>query len=173
MNSFHVFRRSKVLVTGHTGFKGSWLSLWLKQLGANVSGISIDIPSVPSHFVATNLSDHIEDHRVDVRDSDAVKRIVKDLQPDFVFHLAAQALVRPSYDNPVETMMTNAIGSANILDSLRSLDKLVTVVMITSDKVYDNVLTLDENIVDDNNMSRFMLLSRLKEEILEDKKNEQ
>jgi CDP-glucose 4,6-dehydratase len=129
----------KIIITGHSGFKGSWLSLWLKQLGANVSGVSIDIPSTPSHFTATNLFDHIDDHHIDIRDSEAVKQLVKEIQPDFVFHLAAQALVRPSYEAPVETMMTNAIGSANILDALRSLDKPVTAVMITSDKAYDNL----------------------------------
>jgi CDP-glucose 4,6-dehydratase len=133
------YNKKTVLITGHTGFKGSWLSLWLKQLGANVSGISLDIPSTPSHFIAANLSDHIDDYSIDVRDGTAVKRIIQDIQPDFVFHLAAQALVRPSYEDPVETMMTNAIGSANILDALRSLDKPVTAVMITSDKAYDNL----------------------------------
>jgi CDP-glucose 4,6-dehydratase len=135
----NIFDNKIVLITGHTGFKGSWLSFWLKQLGALVCGISIDIPSVPSHFVVAKLSDQIDDHRIDVRDGDAIKRTVKDIQPDFVFHLAAQSLVRPSYENPVETMMTNAIGSANILDALRSLKKPVTAVMITSDKAYDNV----------------------------------
>jgi len=139
MTISNVFNGKNVLITGHTGFKGSWLSLWLKQLGAKVSGISIDIPSTPSHFVAANLSYEIDDHRIDIRDGEAVKQIVKDIQPDFIFHLAAQALVRPSYETPVETMMTNAIGSANILDALRSLDKPVTAVMITSDKAYDNV----------------------------------
>jgi len=134
-----IFYGKKVLITGHTGFKGSWLSLWLNQLGANVSGFSFDIPSVPSHFVVANLSDYVDDHRIDVRDGYAVTRLVKKLQPDFLFHLAAQALVRPSYENPVETMMTNAIGSVNILEALRSINKQVSVVMITSDKAYDNV----------------------------------
>ena len=139
MTLFNAFNGPKVLITGHTGFKGSWLSLWLKQLGANVTGISIDIPSEPSHFDAANLSGMIDDHRVDIRDSESVRRTVQESQPDFVFHLAAQALVRPSYENPVETMMTNAIGPANILDALRGLDKPVTAVIITSDKAYDNV----------------------------------
>ena len=134
-----IYKNKVILVTGHTGFKGSWLSLWLKQLGAKVSGISIDIPSTPSHFIAANLTVKLDDHRIDIRDRKAVKQIIKEVQPDFVFHLAAQALVRPSYETPVETMMTNAIGSANILDALRSLDKPVTAVMITSDKAYDNV----------------------------------
>jgi CDP-glucose 4,6-dehydratase len=138
-NYCNVYKDKKVLLTGHTGFKGSWLTIWLKQWGAKVSGISIDIPSNPSHFVAANLSDEIDDHRIDIRKREAVKQIVKEVQPDFVFHLAAQALVRPSYETPVETMMTNAIGSANILDALRSFDKPVTLVMITSDKSYDNV----------------------------------
>ena len=133
------YKNKTILVTGHTGLKGSWLSLWLKQLGAKVYGISIGIPSEPSHFIAANLSDKIVDHRIDIRDGVVVKQIVKVIQPDFVFHLAAQALVRPSYESPVETMMTNAIGSANILDALRILYKPVPAVMITSDKAYDNV----------------------------------
>ena len=140
MNNFcNIYQDKTVLLTGNTGFKGSWLSLWLKQLGAQVSGISIDIPSDPSHFTAAKLSDYIDDYRVDVRDTEAVKNIVKKVQPDFVFHLAAQALVRLSYENPVETMMTNAIGSANILDALNGLNKPVTAVMITSDKAYENM----------------------------------
>ena len=139
MDLFNVYNKSRVLITGHTGFKGTWLSLWLKKLGANVSGFSIDIPSNPSHFRAANLSSQIEDHRIDVRDTDTVRRIIGDLEPDFVFHLAAQALVRPSYENPIATMMTNTIGSANVLDALRQLKKPVVAVMITSDKAYNNV----------------------------------
>ena len=135
----NIYNGKTVLITGHTGFKGSWLSLWLKQLGAKVSGVSIGIPSIPSHFMAANLSDEIDDHRIDIQDGKAVKQIIKDIQPDFIFHLAAQALVRPSYETPVETMMINAIGSANILDALCSIDKPVSAVMITSDKAYDNV----------------------------------
>ena len=134
-----VFNNANVLVTGHTGFKGSWLSLWLKKLGANVTGVSIDIPSQPSHFNATQLSNEINDNCLDIRDGDALKKLVNEVQPDFVFHLAAQALVRPSYNNPIDTLTTNAIGSANILDALRNLDKFVVAVMITSDKAYDNV----------------------------------
>jgi len=136
---FNSYNGKKVLITGHTGFKGSWLSLWLIKLGAKVSGISADIPSTPSHFSASNVSCKIDDHRIDIRDGEAVKQLINEFKPDFVFHLAAQALVRPSYKKPVETMMTNAIGTVNILDALRSLDKPVTAVMITSDKAYDNV----------------------------------
>ena len=135
----NAFNNKKIVITGHTGFKGSWLSLWLKQLGAKVSGVSIDIPSMPSHFIAANLSDQIDDHRIDIRDGEEIKRIVKEIQPDFVFHLAAQSLVRLSYRKPLSTMMTNAIGSANVLDALRFIKKPVVAVMITSDKVYDNV----------------------------------
>ena len=134
----NTFKNKNVLVTGHTGFKGTWLSLWLKQLGANVSGISIDIPSEPSHFNAANLSNKINDYRLDIRDGDAIKNLIDEIQPDYIFHLAAQALVRPSYDNPLETISTNALGTANILDALRALKKKVVAVMITSDKAYDN-----------------------------------
>jgi CDP-glucose 4,6-dehydratase len=139
MSFVNTYNNKTVLVTGHTGFKGSWLSLWLKRLGATVHGVSLDIPSNPSHFKATNLSSQIEDHRLDIRDATALKDLIKDVQPAFIFHLAAQALVRPSYENPLETLTTNAMGSANVLDSLRTIEKPVVAVMITSDKAYDNV----------------------------------
>jgi len=134
-----IYNNKTVLVTGHTGFKGSWLSLWLKSLGAKVVGISIDIVSTPSIYEAADLSSYIDDRRLDIRDLDTLQAMVNEIKPDFVFHLAAQALVRPSYENPIDTISTNAIGSANILEALRVLDKPVTVVMITSDKAYDNV----------------------------------
>ena len=133
------FNGKKVLVTGNTGFKGSWLSIWLKQLGAIVHGVSFDIPSTPSHFSVTSLSTQIEDHRLDIRDAASIAKLVQKIQPDFVFHLAAQALVRPSYEDPLGTITTNAIGTANFLDALRNLDKPVVAIMITSDKAYDNV----------------------------------
>ena len=134
-----VFKNKKVLITGHTGFKGSWLSLWLKSLGAEVIGLSIDVPTNPSNFDASLVSNVIEDHRIDIRDSLAVKKIVHKCQPDFLFHMAAQALVIPSYNNPLDTLSINALGTANILDALRTIDKKVVAVMITSDKAYDNV----------------------------------
>jgi CDP-glucose 4,6-dehydratase len=134
-----IFEGKKIVITGHTGFKGTWLTLWLRNLGANVVGISVDIPSKPSHFMAANINSYIEDYRLDIRDNSLVEDVIRKVQPDFVFHLAAQALVRPSYENPIETFSTNALGSSNILDALRVIDKPVTAVMITSDKVYDNV----------------------------------
>jgi CDP-glucose 4,6-dehydratase len=134
-----LFKDKTVLITGHTGFKGSWLSIWLAHLGARVVGISDGIVSDPSNFSASDVSNVIDDQRLDITNANAVKNIVKEIQPDFVFHLAAQALVRPSYDNPIRTMTVNSIGTACILDAVRCLDKRVAVVMITSDKAYDNV----------------------------------
>jgi len=129
-----------VLVTGHTGFKGSWLSLWLRRLGARVIGLALEPPSEPSNFEASGLSDALEaDLRVDVRDSAAILAVIRRIQPDFVFHLAAQALVKPSYEDPLLTMQVNAMGSANILQALREVQHPVVAVMITSDKCYDNV----------------------------------
>ena len=139
MSSFSVFRGKTVLVTGHTGFKGSWLTAWLNLLDAKVIGISMDLPSEPCNFYASNLGKIVHDHRIDIRDADAVRHLVQQTEPDFVFHLAAQALVRPSYENPLETLSTNAIGPANVLDALRGLEEPVVAVMITSDKAYDNV----------------------------------
>ena len=129
----------KVLITGHTGFKGSWLSIWLNELGAEVTGVSLSVPSTPSNFEVNAVSSFVKDYRVDIRDIKALQEVIHKIQPDFVFHLAAQALVRPSYQNPLETLTTNAIGTANLLDVLRTLDKQVIAVIITSDKAYDNV----------------------------------
>lgn len=139
MDYFTEFRDKTVLVTGHTGFKGSWLCVWLNELGANVVGLSIDVPSSPSNFDLCGLTDSVVDMRVDVRDANAVKDIVQAHRPDYIFHLAAQALVRPSYEFPLDTLTTNAVGTSNVLDALRELDHEVIAIMITSDKVYDNV----------------------------------
>jgi CDP-glucose 4,6-dehydratase len=135
----NIFQNKTVLITGHTGFKGSWLSVWLESLGAKVVGASLEPPSQPSHFEAVGLSEIIEDHCVDIRDGDALKEFVSQTQPDFVFHLAAQALVRQSYDDPVVTYQTNSMGTLNLLEALRSLKKKCTTVLITSDKCYNNV----------------------------------
>ncbi|MDA9909973.1 GDP-mannose 4,6-dehydratase, partial [Gammaproteobacteria bacterium] len=117
MISLNIFNNKKIIVTGHTGFKGSWLSLWLSNLGADVIGISNDIPSVPSHFESIKLGNTIQDLRFDIRDHGQISKIFQDIQPDFVFHLAAQALVRESYENPIATWQTNTLGTINILES--------------------------------------------------------
>jgi len=133
------FSGKTALVIGHTGFKGSWLSAWLSSLNVNVIGLSLDIPTSPSNFESSNIKSCVEDNRVDIRDLNAVKKIVNDSQPDYIFHLAAQSLVRLSYDIPLDTITTNALGTAHILEAIRGLDKSVIAVIITSDKAYDNV----------------------------------
>jgi CDP-glucose 4,6-dehydratase len=135
----NTFANSRVLITGHTGFKGSWLSLWLSSLGAKVAGVSLDVPTEPSHFEAGNISGIVQDHRLDIRDSLALKSLVRELRPDFVFHLAAQPLVRRSYADPLETWQTNTMGTVNVLEALRELKTPCVSVLITSDKCYDNV----------------------------------
>ena len=129
-----IFFGKSVLITGHTGFKGSWLAVWLESLGAQVVGVALKPPSEPSHFEVARLSEIIEDHRIDIRDCDALKRVVSQTQPDFVFHLAAQPLVRQSYLDPTETYQTNVIGTLNLLEGLRLLKKPCAAVLITSDK---------------------------------------
>ena len=121
MKDFKVFRNKKVIVTGHTGFKGSWLSLWLKILGANVVGVSLKDPSNPSHFKAIKLKNIIKNQRLDIRNLKKLKNIFKKHNPDFVFHLAAQALVKKSYSDPIYTWTTNTIGTINVLESLKNL----------------------------------------------------
>jgi len=133
------FASCTVLITGHTGFKGSWLTALLSTLGARVIGVALDPPSHPSHFEVAGLTEIIEDHRLDIREGDALKHLLSQTQPDFVFHLAAQPLVRQSYLDPVETYQTNVLGTLNLLEALRPLKKRCTAVLITSDKCYDNV----------------------------------
>jgi CDP-glucose 4,6-dehydratase len=135
----NIYKGKTVLVTGHTGFKGSWIVMWLNHMGAKVIGLSDKVPTNPSLFSTANLTSRIQDLRVDIRDLKAVSNAVDTAKPDIIFHLAAQALVADSYSDPVTTIQTNAIGTMNILESIRMLNRKVTAIMITSDKVYDNV----------------------------------
>ena len=132
------WKDKKVLITGHTGFKGSWLSIWLKSLGAEVIGMSLDPPSKPSLYEKANVSDGMISLRQDIRDLKAVKKIFQKYKPDIIFHLAAQALVRYSYSNPVETYETNVMGTLNILEGIRCINNVSAAVMVTSDKCYEN-----------------------------------
>jgi CDP-glucose 4,6-dehydratase len=127
-----------VLITGHTGFKGSWLALWLESIGAKVIGYSLDPPTDPSIFQATGLSDRILDIRGDILDRVRVFEVVKKYRPEYVFHLAAQPLVRFSYKHPLDTFNVNVMGTTNILEAVRILQYPVTCVCITSDKCYAN-----------------------------------
>ena len=136
---FNLFKNKKVLVTGHTGFKGSWLTSWLVLLGAKVIGLSIDIPTTPSHFKATKLQNKISHKRMDIRNLELLKKTFKKYQPDYVFHLAAQPLVKKSYSDPIYTWETNTIGTLNVLESLREIRKKCVAVLITSDKSYKNI----------------------------------
>lgn len=134
-----VYRGKKVLVTGNTGFKGSWLSLWLLELGAEVHGLSNGVPGETCMFNQLNIEQKIHHHWADVRDAAKVQEIIQAVQPDFVFHLAAQALVSVSYETPLDTLSTNVMGTANVLEALRLVNPDCTAVLITSDKCYDNV----------------------------------
>jgi len=133
------FKNKKVIITGHTGFKGSWLALWLKLLGAKVIGISLDVPTKPSHFVALNLRKKIINIKLDIRNLKKLKKVFKQHQPDFVFHLAAQSLVKRSYKDPIKTITTNTVGTMNVLESLKKINKKFAAVIITSDKSYKNL----------------------------------
>ncbi|MBG6204714.1 CDP-glucose 4,6-dehydratase [Labrenzia sp. EL_13] len=133
------WRGKRVLVTGHTGFKGSWLLHWLKKLGASVSGLALDPESDRHLYACTNAGSGLEnDFRIDLRNLPQVKDAVDRCSPEIVFHLAAQPLVRLSYDNPLETFETNVMGTANLLDALRTIVGLQAIVVVTSDKCYDN-----------------------------------
>ena len=138
MNNLKVFKNSRIIVTGHTGFKGSWLTAWLSQLGANIMGISLDIPSNPSHFKVSNIGKNIKDVRLDIRDKKKLEKKIISFKPKFIFHLAAQSLVAKSYKDPSLTWQTNVIGTLNILEALRKLKNFCNAVIITSDKCYFN-----------------------------------
>lgn len=132
------WRRKKVLITGHTGFKGSWASLWLQSVGAEVIGYALAPPTQPSLFEEAGISEDMTSIIGDVRDVDGVKRLFEEHRPEIVIHMAAQSLVRYSYREPVETFTTNVMGTLNILEGIRSIDTVRAAVMITTDKCYEN-----------------------------------
>ncbi len=133
----NAYGNKKVFMTGHTGFKGSWLCLWLKMLGAEVAGYSLPPHTDPSHFSILGLD--LDDLRGDVRHGGKLTQAIKDFKPDMVFHLAAQALVRPSYKRPSETFETNVMGTVNILEACRNTPGVKAFINVTSDKCYENV----------------------------------
>ena len=135
----NIYSGKKVLVTGHTGFKGSWLTCWLVKLGAEVVGVSKDVPTKPSMFEDLNLESMVSHVICDIRDLEKLSNIVNSERPDVIFHLAAQAIVSTSYDDPVETITSNTIGTMNLMEILRKVSWPCTAVLITSDKSYDNV----------------------------------
>ena len=136
MNKY--FYKKKVLITGHTGFKGSWLSLWMHFMGADVLGVSNGIVSKPSVFQILNLKKKIRSKMLDIRKYNDFKKTLNNFQPNYIFHLAAEAIVKKSFVSPYSTWSSNAFGTLNILESLRNYKKQVIVVIITSDKAYKN-----------------------------------
>jgi CDP-glucose 4,6-dehydratase len=135
----NIYKNKKVLVTGHTGFKGTWLTTWLIKLGADVVGISKDIPTNPSMFEKLELESKIKHYQEDIRDLSKMIEIISTEKPEFLFHLAAQPIVSTSYSDPIETISSNVMGTANILESLKLSNHKCTTIIITSDKAYDNV----------------------------------
>ena len=136
-NGFYFGKR--VLITGHTGFKGSWLAIWLYELGAEVIGLALDPQTEKDNFVLSCIGSKIKaDLRADIRDAEAMKRIFNEYQPEIVFHLAAQPLVRLSYDEPVDTWQTNVMGTINVMEAFRQCPSAKVAVMITTDKCYEN-----------------------------------
>jgi len=132
------WRDKRVLLTGHTGFKGSWLALWLQQLGANVVGMALPAGTVPNLFQLASVAKGMDSFSCDVRDPDHVARVVRAANPEIVIHMAAQALVRYGYQYPIETYATNVMGTVHLLDALRDCSDLRAVISVTSDKCYDN-----------------------------------
>ena len=132
------WRGRRVLLTGHTGFKGAWLAMWLHRLGARVTAVSLPPLTSPSLFGLANIGAISESHFCDIRDARALAALVQAAQPEIVFHLAAQALVRTGYGDPLTTFATNVQGTANVLDALRAIDSVRAIVAVTTDKVYKN-----------------------------------
>ncbi len=135
----NIYQDKKVLVTGHTGFKGSWLTSWLLRLGAKVVGISKDIPTQPSMFEELKLEEQIVHYQEDIRDLSKMIEIISIEKPEILFHLAAQPIVSTSYSEPIETISSNVMGTANILEALKVSNHQCTAIIITSDKAYDNI----------------------------------
>jgi CDP-glucose 4,6-dehydratase len=136
--SIEFWRGKRVLLTGHTGFKGAWLALWLQRLGAEVIGIALPPVTQPSLYSLLSNKPWLASHTCDIRDAQALKGLVQAARPDVVLHLAAQALVRASYQQPLDTFATNVMGTAHLLEALRAVDTVRVVVAVTTDKVYQN-----------------------------------
>lgn len=133
-----IYRGRRVLVTGHTGFKGSWLCQWLHRLGAHVAGIALPPPAGPNLFAVLGLAQRIDHHLVDVRDAEEIQRTVAHIEPEIIFHLAAQAMVRQAYREPKATFDTNVGGTVNVLEAIRSNPSVRACVVVTTDKCYEN-----------------------------------
>ena len=134
------WNNKNVLITGHTGFKGSWLSLLLNKLGSNVFGLSLEEPvTTPNLFSVLNINSLVDDGRGDINQLESCISIMQNAKPEIIFHLAAQPLVRKSYKSPISTYMTNIIGTANILEAARFCDSVKTIVIVTTDKCYENI----------------------------------
>ena len=139
MHLFDTFYKGKrILITGHTGFKGSWLSVWLHKLGAEVIGIALDPYTEKDNYALSGVGNKITDLRGDIRDATLLKNIFSLYRPEIVFHLAAQPLVRLSYDIPVETYQTNVMGTIHVLEAIRATDSVKVGIMVTTDKCYEN-----------------------------------
>jgi CDP-glucose 4,6-dehydratase len=133
-----VFNNKRILITGHTGFKGAWLSIWLNMLGAQLSGLALDPRTERDVFVRSGIGKRMHDHRGDIRDLDTVLRVFAEEQPEIVFHLAAQPLVLESYADPVGTFATNTQGTAHVLEAIRQTPSVRAAVLVTTDKCYEN-----------------------------------
>ena len=134
-----VFAGRRVLVTGHTGFKGAWVSIWLMQLGAEVCGFSRDVPTSPSLYDMAGLRTRMRDETGDIRDQERLSTLIAEFRPDFVIHMAAQAIVSQSYTDPVETVSSNVLGTACVLQALRQVKTPCTAIIVASDKCYENL----------------------------------
>ncbi|MBX3491056.1 CDP-glucose 4,6-dehydratase [Parvibaculum sp.] len=132
------WRGKRVLLTGHTGFKGAWAALWLSRLGAEVTGLALAPDTEPNLFALASVEEHLTSHIVDLRDRDALRAAVRGVDPHIVIHMAAQPLVRRSYAEPVETFAANVMGTVHLLDALRDASALRTILVVTTDKVYEN-----------------------------------
>lgn len=132
------WKNKKVFLTGHTGFKGSWLSLWLQSMGAIVKGYALESPTNPALFIEAKVAENMESVIGDIRDLDGLKKSMEEFNPDVLIHMAAQPLVRYSYDNPIETYETNVMGTVNVLEAARNCSGLKAIVSVTTDKCYEN-----------------------------------
>ena len=143
------WKNKKILITGHTGFKGSWLTIWLKKLGADITGFSKSVPTNPSLFETVNIEKDIKSVVGDIQNYELLKETIRKCQPEIIFHMAAQSLVIKSYSNPIETFSTNVMGTVNLLYAVKETKKPKIVINITSDKCYENNESLEGYTEDD------------------------